>query len=113
MTAGRGDGSGGRRRPGRRVTESGVASITSAPEPLEADLTRRAHRYLVQMSIRMACFVGAVLVDHWTRWLLLAGAVVLPYVAVVLANAGRERGQVPDTYLEAPSLPATPQGPPR
>lgn len=65
------------------------------------------------MSIRMACFVGAVLVDHWTRWLLLAGAVVLPYVAVVLANAGRERGQVPDTYLEAPSLPAAPQGPPR
>lgn len=101
----------GRRRLGLRRPEPEVASITSAAEPLEADLTRRAHRYLAQMSIRMACFVAAVVVDHWTRWLLLAGAVVLPYVAVVLANAGRERGQVPDTYLEAPSLPAGSPGP--
>ncbi len=58
------------------------------------------------MSIRVVCFVGAVLVDHWTRWVLLAGAVVLPYVAVVLANAGRERGQDPGTLVGPGALPA-------
>lgn len=66
-------------------------SITSAREPLSDDIARRTNRYLWQMSIRVVCFVGALLVDHWTRWLLVAGAVVLPYVAVVLANAGQDR----------------------
>jgi hypothetical protein len=28
---------------------------------------------------------------HWYAWLFVPGAVVLPYVAVVLANAGGER----------------------
>lgn len=93
-------------RGGARTPE--VPSITTAPESLTEDLDRRAHRYLIQMSIRVACFFGAVLIDHWSRWLLLAGAVVLPYVAVVLANAGRERGQDPGTLLETPSLPAAP-----
>ena len=83
-----------------------VARITSAPEPLADDLARRSRRYLIQMSIRVVCFVAAVSVDHWTRWLLLAGAVVLPYVAVVLANAGRERTTDPGTFLEATALPA-------
>lgn len=63
---------------------------------------------MVQMSIRVVCFVAAVAVDHWTRWVLLAAAVVLPYVAVLLANAGRERGTDPGTYLEQPALPAPP-----
>lgn len=90
----------------RSSAEEPVQRITTAAEPLAADLARRNKRYLVQMSIRLVCFVGAVAIDHWTRWLLLVGAVVLPYVAVVLANAGRERGDDPGTLLEAPALPA-------
>lgn len=35
----------------------------------------------------MVCFVLALVVDGWLRWVLLAGAVVLPAVAVLLANA--------------------------
>ncbi len=70
-------------------------SITSAPEPLAADQARRARRYLVQMGIRVVCFVGAVaLWNHvplWFSLLLIIGAVVLPYVAVLFVNAGRER----------------------
>ena len=66
-----------------------VTRITDAPVPLSDDLSQRTRRYLIQMSIRVVCFVGAVLLDHWTRWLLLVGAVVLPYFAVVLANAAR------------------------
>ena len=86
--------------------------ITDAPVPLAEDLSRRTRRYLVQMSIRVVSFVGAVLVDHWTRWLLLAGAVVLPYVAVVLANGGRERGETePEAFVRPAQLPAAPDSP--
>lgn len=86
--------------------------ITDAPVPLAEDLSRRTRRYLVQMSVRVVCFVGAVLVDHWTRWLLLAGAVVLPYVAVVLANGGRERGETePEAFVRPAQLSASPGSP--
>lgn len=83
-----------------------VQRITTVAEPLADDVARRGRRYLWQMSIRVVCFVGAVAIDHWIRWVLLVGAVVLPYVAVLLANAGRERGSDPGTYLAPPSLPA-------
>ena len=89
-----------------------VVSITSAAPSLTDDVARRTRRYLIQMSIRVVCFAGAVLVDHWTRWLLLLGAVVLPYVAVLLANAGGERGPAPLAGPEPPALPRAPtQGP--
>lgn len=44
------------------------------------------------MGLRTACFVGGVLADGVLRWTLIFGAVALPYFAVVIANAGRERG---------------------
>ncbi len=55
-------------------------------------------------AIRTACFIGAVLIgDGWLRWVLVAGAVFLPYIAVVMANASRDGG---DGFSpEAPSLP--------
>jgi hypothetical protein len=87
-----------------------VVRITSAAAPLSDDVSARARRYLVQMTIRVVCFLGAVVVDHWTRWVLLGGAVILPYVAVVLANAGRERPSDPGTYLAAPTPQALPPG---
>ena len=43
------------------------------------------------MAIRTVCFVLAVLADGWLRWVLIALAIVLPYLAVVFANSGRER----------------------
>jgi len=82
--------SGGRRHGADPGAE--VPSITSAPEPLEEDQARRTRRYLIQMGIRIVCFVGAVLVDVlWIRLVLVAAAVVLPYSAVLFANAGRDR----------------------
>lgn len=94
---------------GRRArdAEPEVVSITTAAASLSDDVARRTRRYLVQMSIRVVCFLGAVLVDHWTRWLLLLGAVVLPYVAVLLANAGGEPSPEP---LAGPLPPALPPG---
>lgn len=40
------------------------------------------------MGVRTICVVAAVLVGPtWYRWVLIAGGVFIPYVAVVLANA--------------------------
>ncbi|MFE5310250.1 DUF3099 domain-containing protein [Isoptericola sp. NPDC056605] len=95
--------SGGRRHGADQVPE--VPSITSAPEPLEEDQARRTRRYLIQMGIRIVCFVGAVLVDVlWIRLVLVAAAVVLPYSAVLFANAGRDRV----TYDTSPMVDVAP-----
>lgn len=46
-------------------------------------------KYSVTMGIRIACIVAMLFVHSW--WLIVfgAGAVFLPYVAVVIANASR------------------------
>jgi hypothetical protein len=77
-----------------------VHRITSARSSLAEDIAARNKRYMLQMSTRVVCFLGAVAIEHWTRWVLLVGAVFLPYIAVVLANAGRERGTDPGTYIQ-------------
>jgi len=68
-----------------------VQSITSAGRSRDQDVSDRAVRYTIMMGIRVACFFAAVFTEGWLRWTFAAGAVVLPYVAVVLANAGRRR----------------------
>jgi len=74
-----------------------VYRITNAGHSLTADQSGRARRYLWSMAIRTACFVGAVVTTGWLRWALVAGAVLLPYLAVVVANAGRERTRDEDS----------------
>lgn len=84
-----------------------VPSITSAPEPLAVDQARRTRSYLIQMSIRVVCIIGAVVVDGWLRWVLVAAAVVLPYSAVLIANSGRDQvthDTSPVTPQPAPAL---------
>ena len=68
-----------------------VASVTTAATSLSDDLAMRTRRYLWTMGIRTVCFVGAIFVPGWPRWVLIAGAVLLPYLGVVGANAGREK----------------------
>jgi hypothetical protein len=92
-----------------------VPSITSAPEPLAVDQARRTRSYLIQMSIRVVCIVGAVLVDGWVRWALVAAAVVLPYSAVLIANSGRDQvahDTSPVTPAAAPALTELPDASP-
>jgi hypothetical protein len=60
------------------------------------------------MSIRTACLVLAVVVEGPLRWVFLAGAVLLPYVAVVMANAGREREELPSTLIDPTAITAGP-----
>lgn len=66
-------------------------SVTSVPETLRDEQSHRIHRYLLTMGIRTACFILAVVTDGWVRWVSAVLAIVLPYVAVVMANAVRPR----------------------
>ena len=100
-----------RRRAARAEPE--VHRITSAPESLSDDLSRRQRRYLWQMGVRVVCFVAAGLL--WSHvpvavsLALITAAAVLPYVAVLLANAGRERRDAPDVPFEARQIDPAPR----
>ncbi|WP_053666123.1 DUF3099 domain-containing protein [Streptomyces sp. MMG1121] len=77
------------RTPWRRNAPP-AESITRARTGLTHDLRGRQRRYLVAMLVRSACVV--VMAATWNRWPVvavsaLAGAVVIPYVAVVVAQA--------------------------
>jgi len=60
--------------------------VTTAHAGRSADIRARQRRYLTMMAIRLACLPFAIIVDGWLRWIFIAGAVVLPYIAVVIAN---------------------------
>lgn len=90
-----------------------VYSITGAQSALTDDQAPRTRRYLVSMGIRTACVIAAIIVPGWPRWVLIAGAVILPYVAVVAANAGRSRASGRHDHVVVataprPSLPSQP-----
>ena len=75
--------------------------ITTAPLSRSADIAHRQRRYVISMTIRTLCFVGAIAVGPgWLRWVLMAAALVLPYVAVVMANSSSP--QVQGTDVEGP-----------
>jgi hypothetical protein len=63
--------------------------ITTASRSHAEDINARQKRYLISMGIRTLCFVLAVVsIGHWFLWVFIAGSFILPYVAVVMANAG-------------------------
>jgi hypothetical protein len=66
--------------------------ITTASAGRDEDIAARQKRYLLAMGFRTLCFVAAIFVtETWLRVVLIVGALVLPYVAVVMANAGSSR----------------------
>jgi Protein of unknown function (DUF3099) len=77
-----------------------VYSVTEARRGTSDDLAQRQRRYLISMGIRTACFVLAVIVHGPLRWVLISAALVLPYIAVVMANAvGSGTGAAPTAYV--------------
>ncbi len=71
-----------------RDQQGDAVRITTAASSRNDDIATRQRRYVISMSIRTLCFIGAVVVGPGVlRWVLVAGAVLLPYVAVVMANA--------------------------
>lgn len=77
--------------------------ITSAQKGLSNDLPRRQRRYFISMMIRTACFIATVLLPSPFRWFTLVGALILPYIAVVMANAGRETVAPGSAVLDDPT----------
>ena len=76
----------------RRAHGADAVRITTAPESPEREMAHRQKRYMISMAIRTACFVAAIAVGPgWLRWVLVAGAFLLPYVAVVMANSASPR----------------------
>jgi len=70
-----------------------VYTITATNRALSSEQSGRTKRYLISMGIRTACVLAAIVVPGWPKWIFIAGAIVLPYVAVVIANAGRENDE--------------------
>jgi Protein of unknown function (DUF3099) len=68
-----------------------VFVVTSARPGHSEEMSGRLRRYLISMSIRVVFLVLAIFVfTGWLRIVGIAAAVVLPWIAVVLANAGPE-----------------------
>jgi predicted tellurium resistance membrane protein TerC len=70
------------------VARDAVQSATALPASPEQDRKHRMRAYSTAMSIRMACFILVFFVPGWWKLVFGIGAVVLPYIAVVLANVG-------------------------
>ena len=69
--------------------------ITTAQRGISDEQRGRRDRYILGMTIRTVCFIGAIFASGVLQWILLAGALFLPYIAVFIANAGRERDRNP------------------
>jgi hypothetical protein len=81
----------------RRRPDEAVYTVTDARRPMSEDIGNRERRYLITMGIRTLCFLLSIVfvvtvpgVGVILAFAALVGAVVLPYIAVIFANGGRE-----------------------
>jgi len=70
-----------------------VHSITDAAAAHSEDMRQRMAKYAIAMGIRMVCIILIFVVDGWFKIIAIAGAVFLPWIAVVIAN-GSDRAEV-------------------
>jgi hypothetical protein len=89
-------------------------SVTTLPVSPAEDRRKRMIQYTVAMSIRMVCVLLFFFVHGWWLLVVAIGAVVLPYVGVVLANnslrSPGSRVEVPGGVVAIPE-PFTNNGP--
>lgn len=80
-------------------------TVTTLPESPSTERHRRMLHYSIAMGIRVVCILLCFVVEGW--WLIapIAGAVLLPYFAVVIANARSSRG---DTVLRPGAIVRSP-----
>jgi hypothetical protein len=94
----------------RKRSDAEVFRITGARRGLADDVRGRQRRYVISMSVRTVSVVlAAVLwdVERHVAIVALALGILLPYVAVVIANGGRENvTSLPSTFVPAPMRPA-------
>lgn len=77
--------------------------ITTAAEGRAQDIRQREIRYVLTQLVRVVCVLAAIFVPGWLKIPAIAGAIVLPWIAVTAANAGPKRlpGR-PDGMRERP-----------
>jgi hypothetical protein len=95
-------------------TRQNFSVITNARVPSSEEMSGRIRRYTITMAFRTACFVAMIFVPGIWRWLLFAGAVFLPYIAVLFANQAQQRGmshrvEAPPAPDDAPRITAGPE----
>ncbi|MET8176238.1 DUF3099 domain-containing protein [Streptomyces clavifer] len=94
----------------RKQNGAEVFRITGARQGLADDVRGRQRRYIISMSVRTVSVVLAATlwnVERHVAVVALALGVLLPYVSVVIANAGRESvPSLPSTFVTAPLRPA-------
>ena len=81
-------------------------SVTSVEASPEAERKSRFIKYTIAMVIRVICILLAVAVPvSWLTIIFVAGAVFLPYFAVVIANAQGSGSNTSKTKsAEAPTI---------
>ena len=83
--------------------------ITGARQGLSEDVRGRQRRYVISMSVRTVAVVLTAVLWNIERPIAIATLVlgiVLPYIAVVIANAGRENApSLPKTFVAPPTRP--------
>ncbi|MFF6982806.1 DUF3099 domain-containing protein [Streptomyces sp. NPDC008343] len=96
----------------RKLRASGhteVFRITGARAGLQDDVRARQRRYIISMSVRTVSVILAASLWNVERHVAIVALVlgaVLPYIAVVIANAGRENAPgLPSTFVTAPTRP--------
>ncbi|WP_329624216.1 DUF3099 domain-containing protein [Streptomyces sp. NBC_01255] len=90
--------------------ESEVFRITGARQGLADDVRGRQRRYIISMTVRTLSVIAAAVLWNIERHVAIVGlalGILLPYIAVVIANAGRESApSLPSTFVPAPARPA-------
>ncbi len=76
-----------------------VPAITNAQEAHAVEMRRRMIKYSVSMGVRIVCILLVFVVSGWLQWVFIAGAVFLPYFAVVLANLGADTDRYPQSTV--------------
>ncbi|MFD7710062.1 DUF3099 domain-containing protein [Streptomyces sp. NPDC059785] len=93
----------------RKQSSGQVFRITGARQGLDADVRGRQRRYVISMGVRTVSVILAATLWNVERHVALVALVLgalLPYVAVVIANAGRENApSLPSTFVTAPARP--------
>ncbi|MFI5939950.1 DUF3099 domain-containing protein [Streptomyces uncialis] len=97
----------------RKQNSGEVFRITGARQGLTEDVRRRQRRYMISMSVRTVSFVAGASLWNVQRHVAIVALVlgmVLPYISVVIANAGRENApSLPSTFVPAPARPVLPK----
>ena len=80
-------------------------SVTSLDISPEQERRSRFVKYAIAMTVRVICLLLGVVVKGWFMWVCFAGAILLPYFAVVIANTQGSSGKR-STSAEAPIAPS-------